>query len=145
MWHFGSKCQRIGALLTASHKRLNAALASGVKKLGLASVALKLGEFPLFDNFFDFSSLDLNNFRDLANFASFNFSDFLACFTSSLPNSLSSPLLLFFSEARLLLLFLLEADLLPSFLLRANLSNDLVTFYTAVSETTILLKPWMNC
>ena len=61
MWHSGSKCQRIGALVKANHKRLKADLALGVKKLGPASVAPKLGEFPLFDEFFP----DLADFRDL--------------------------------------------------------------------------------
>ena len=71
MWHFGSKYQRIGALAKANRKRLKADLALGVKKLGPLLIESKLGEFPLFGDFFDFSPLDfpdLNNFRDLANF-----------------------------------------------------------------------------
>ena len=47
--------------MNTSHKRLKANLALGVKKLGPDSVTPKLGEFPLFDEFFP----DLANFRDL--------------------------------------------------------------------------------
>ena len=56
-------------------KWLKAHLASGVKKLGPLSLALKLDEISLFDSFFDFSPLDfpdLDNFRDLANFWNLN-------------------------------------------------------------------------
>ena len=58
MWHFRSKCRRIGAFVNASRKQLKTDLASGVKKLGPDSIAPKLGEFPLFDEFF----LDLADF-----------------------------------------------------------------------------------
>ena len=45
----------------------------GVKKLGLLFLVLKLGEFPLFDNFF----FSLADFWDLDNFLVFNnFLDF---------------------------------------------------------------------
>ena len=44
----------------ANHKRLKTTLALRVKKLSLLFLALKLGEFPFFDNF-----LDLANFWDL--------------------------------------------------------------------------------
>ena len=57
--------------MNASRKRLKADLASGVRKLGPVFLASKLGEFPLFGGFFDFSPLDfpdLDNFRDLADF-----------------------------------------------------------------------------
>ena len=54
--------------MKANRKRLKAALASGVKKLGPASVALKLGKFSVFNGFFDFSIFDLDDFQDLANF-----------------------------------------------------------------------------
>ena len=104
----------------------------GVKNFGLASIALKLVEFPLFDNFF----LDLAKFQDLDIFLPFdfpnldNFLDFLACSIpfSLTPNLLTSLLLLFLSEAGLLLSFLLKADQLPLFLLRAGLSDDLIVF-----------------
>ena len=51
--------------MKANRKQLKAILASGVKKLDPAFIMLKLGEFPLFDSFFDFSSF---NFLDLDNF-----------------------------------------------------------------------------
>ena len=71
MWHSGSKCQRIRALVKANYKWLKADLALGVKKLGPPFLASKLGEFPLFDGFFNFSPLDfpnLDNFQNLADF-----------------------------------------------------------------------------
>ena len=46
--------------MKANYKRLKAALALGVRKLGPLFLALKLGKFPLFDGF-----LDLANFWDL--------------------------------------------------------------------------------
>ena len=52
MWHFGSKCQRIKALMKANHKRLKIVLMLGVRNFGPASVTLKLVKFPLFDNFY---------------------------------------------------------------------------------------------
>ena len=144
MWHSGSKCQRIGALIKANRKRLKADLALGVRKLDPIFLASKLGEFPLFGDFFDFSPLDfpdLDNFQDLADFWPFNFLNFLACSTSSPPNSSTSLLPSFLPKTGLLSLFLLKANLLPSFLLGAGL---LVVFNIEVSGTAILLKPWMN-
>ena len=120
----------------ASRKRLKANLALGVRKLGPDSVMPKLGEFPLFDEFFP----DLADFRDLDVFWPFDFPDFLACFTSP-PNLLTSPLPSFLPDAGLLSSFQLEADLLPSFLLGAG---SLVVLNIEVSEAIILLKPWMN-
>ena len=38
--------------MKASHKRLKAILALKVQNFGLAFIALKLVEFPFFDNFF---------------------------------------------------------------------------------------------
>ena len=144
MWHSGSKYQRIGASVNASRKRLKASLAPGIRKLGPISLALKLGEFPLFGSFFDFSPLDfpdLDDFRDLADFWPFDFPDFLACSTPSPPNPSTSPSPSFLPEAGLLSSFLLEADLLPSFLLGAG---SLVVFNIEMSGAAILLKPWMN-
>ena len=152
MWHSKSKCRRIGASIKASRKWLKASLAPGVRKLGLASVTLKLGKFPLFDGFFGFLPLDFDNFQDLANF--FDFSDFLTCFIPSPPNLSILPLPSFFSETSLLPLFLLEAGLLPSFFLEAGLlplfflrAGSLgypIIFNIEVSEAAILLKHWMN-
>ena len=119
--------------MNTSRKRLKADLVSGVRKLGLDSVAPKLSEFPLFDKFFS----DLADFRDLDIFWSFDFPDFLTCSTPP-PNPSTSPSPSFLLEAGLLLLFLLEANLLPSFLLGAGL---LVVFNIEVSGAAILLKP----
>ena len=124
-----------------NRKRLKADLASRVRKLGLVSLASKLGVFPVFGGFFDFSPLnypDLNNFWDLANFWPFDFPDFLAYSTPLPPNPSTSLLPSFLLEVGLLLPFLLEADLLPSFLLEASL---LVVFNIEVSGAAILLKP----
>ena len=132
-------------------KQLKAVLALGVKNFSPSSVASKLVEFPLFDNFFldlakfrdldvfsPFDFLDLDNFRDLDVFP-----DFSACSTPflliSTPSTSSLPS--FFLEAGLLLLFLLEADLLPLFLLGVGLSGDPVIFSIEVSGAAILLKP----
>ena len=52
MWYFGSKYQRIEALIKASHKWSKAVLVLGVKNFDLAFVISKLSKFPLFDNFF---------------------------------------------------------------------------------------------
>ena len=47
--------------MKASHKRLKVALALGIRKLEPASLALKLGEFLLFDDFLDLAEfLPLN-------------------------------------------------------------------------------------
>ena len=127
--------------MKVSHKRLKAVLASEVRKFGPVSIVLKLGEFPLFDGFFNFLPFnfpDLEDFWDLADSWPFNFPDFLAC--SILPNPLTSPLPLFLLVAGLLLSFLLEADLLPSFLLEVGLLDDLVIFNIEVSGVAILLK-----
>ena len=51
--------------MKANRMRLKADLVSRVRKLGPLFLASKLGEFPLFDGFFDFSLLD---FLDLDNF-----------------------------------------------------------------------------
>ena len=149
MWHFGSKCWRIGNFVKASHKRLKAVLALEVKNFGLFSVVLKLVKFPLFDNFFPnlakFQTLDVFSLFDFPDLD--DFSEFLACSTpfSPIPNQLALPLPLFFLEAGLLLLFLLKADLLPLFLLGASLLGDLIVFGIEMSEAIILLKPWINC
>ena len=151
MWHSGSKCQRIGASVKTSRKRLKVVLASGVKNFGLTFIVPKLVEFPLLDNFFPnlakFWNLDvfsLFDFPDLDNFQDLDvFPDFLVCFIlfPPIPNSSTSLSPLFSPEAGLLLLFLLEADLLPSFLLEAGLSGDPVVFSIEVSGAAILLKP----
>ena len=99
----------------------------GVRKLGPASVALKLSEFALFDEFF----LDLADFRDLDVFWPFDFPDFLVCSTSSSSYSLISLSPLSLREAGLLLLFLLGA----------GSSSDSIVFNIEVNRTAILLKP----
>ena len=57
--------------MKASRKRLKAVLALGVRNFSPSSVASKLVEFPLFDNFF----LDLAKFQDLDVFSLFDFPD----------------------------------------------------------------------
>ena len=111
--------------MKANCKRLKADLALGVRKLGPISLALKLGEFLLFGSFFNFSPLDfldLDNFRDLANFWPFDFPDFLAIF---IPPILLSPLPL-------------------STFSKVNLSGGTAVFSIEVNEVAILLNPWMN-
>ena len=132
----GSKCQSIGALVKANHKRLKAALALGIRKLGVLFLVLKLSKFSLFDKFFP----DLADFRDLDNFLPFKFPGFLVYSTPSLPNLSNSMLLLFFPKASQLPLFLLEAGQLPSFLPEANSLDDLIVFNIKVTGATILLK-----
>ena len=130
--------------MKANRKRLKIILALGVKNFGLFSIALKLVEFPVFDNFF----LDLAKFQDLNVFSLFdffnlnNFPNFLVCSTLFLPipNLLTSPLLLFLPKAGMLSLFLLELNLLPLFLLVASLSYDPIVFSIEVSGAIILLK-----
>ena len=122
--------------MKASCKQLKAALVLGVRKLRPASVMLKLGEFLLFDYF-----LDLSNFWDLDVFWPFDFPNFLAYSTPSLPNLLTLSLLSFFPETGMLLSFLLKADLLLSFLLGAG---SLVVFNIEISGAAILLKSWIN-
>ena len=117
MRHSKSKYQRIRASVKANHKRLKAVLALGVRNFGPSSVASKLVEFPLFDNFFPdlaefqdldvfspFDFLDLDNFQNLDVFSLFDFIDFLACSTPFplTPNPSTSPLPLFLLEDSLL-------------------------------------------
>ena len=123
MWHFRSKCQRIGASIKASHKRLKVVLASKVRNFGSAFIAPKLDEFSFFDNFF----LDLADFRNLDNFLPFEFLDFLVI--SLLPLTLN-----------------LSTLLSPTFSCSGvNFSSNIVVFSIEVSGATILLKLWMNC
>ena len=126
MWHSESKCQRIGALVKANFKWLKADLALGVKKLGPDSVAPKLGEFPLFDEFFP----DLDNFQDLDVFPVFGSTHFDPSFDPSpSPTSPSS------SAA---------STLAPSTSLAASTYDNIVVFNIDVSGAAILLKPLIN-
>ena len=108
--------------MKANRKRLKAALALRVRKLGSLSLALKLGEFPLFDDF-----LDLANFWDLDNFWTFDaflvFDNFLHFSIDSLP-PLMPP-----------------TSLTASTLLAASTYNNTVVFSIDVSGAAILLKP----
>ena len=148
MWHSRSKSQKIRASIKASRKWLKVILALGVRNFDRSSVALKLVEFPLFDNFFlnlaKFWDLDIFLLSDFPNLD--YFLDFLICSTSfSLTlNLLTSLLSSFFLEAGLLLLFLLKANLLLLLLLKASLSDDPVVFSIKISKAAILLKLWMN-
>ena len=149
MWYSKSKCWWIEALIMTNHKRLKVILVSKVRNFDPSFVVLKLVEFSLFKNFFP----DLAKFWNLNVFSLFdfpylnNFLDFLAysILFSPTRNPLVSLLLSFFLKTSLLLLFLLKADLLLSFVLRASLFSDLVVFSIEVSETTIWMKPWINC
>ena len=138
MWYSKSKCQKIKALVKASHKWFKIILVLGVKNFDLAFIVLKLVEFSFFNNFF----FDLAKFQNLDVFLLFNFSDFLAFSIPFLPilNLLTSLLLSFFLKAYLLSLFLLKADLLPSILPRASLLDNSVIFSIVVNGATILLK-----
>ena len=84
MWYFKLKYQRIRALVKTSRKQLKVVLASEVKKLGLTSLALKLGKFPLFNGFLDladflpFEFSDLDNFRHFDNFLHFSINSSLS-------------------------------------------------------------------
>ena len=129
--------------MKANRKQLKAVLVLGVRNFGPTFVALKLVEFPLFNNFF----LDLAKFWDLDIFLLFDFPNFLAYSTPfpPIPNLLTSLLSSFLPKAGLLLSFLLKADLLPLFLLGASLSGNLIVFSIEVSTIAILLKPWINC
>ena len=98
----------------------------GIRKLSLVSIALKLGKFPLFYGFFDFLPLDfpdLDGFRDLTKFWSFNFLDFLA------------------SSLSLLLAPNLMTSSLPFLTSGSDMSGDSVVFKIEVIKATILLKP----
>ena len=58
--------------MKTNYKQLKATLALGVRKLGLASVMSKLGEFPLLDGFLDLADFLLFEFPDLNNFPVFD-------------------------------------------------------------------------
>ena len=135
MWYSGSKYEKIGALVKASYKQLKAALASGVKKLGPASITLKLGKFPLFDSFFDFSPFDLVDFWDLADFW---LSDLLV-FGSTHFNLSFDPLPLPTSPTSLA-----ESIFTPSILLASSIRDSIVVFSIDVSDAAILLKLLIN-
>ena len=123
IWHFGLKCQRIIASVKTNRKRLKVVLTLRVKNFCLSSVASKLVEFPLFDDFFP----DLAKFQDLNVFLLFNFSYFLACSISfSLISNLST------------------SPLLTPSRLGVDFSSGTVVFNIEVSGAAILLKPWMN-
>ena len=127
MWHSGSKCQKIGALVKVNYKRLKAALALGVRKLGPAFLVSKLGELSLFDGFLDLANYLTFEFSDLDNFRPFdNFPNFLTSSSPSplIPDLTTSPLAFPTSGS--------------------DMSSDLVVFSIEMSEAAILLKPWIN-
>ena len=112
--------------MNASRKQLKTSLAPGVRKLGPASLASKLGEFPLFDDFLDlakFLPFEFPNFDDFRPFD--DFPDFLASSSPPpTPNPTTSPS--------------------PFPTSGPDTSSDLVVFSIEVSGATILLNPWMN-
>ena len=105
--------------MKVNYKRLKAVLASKVRNFGLVSIALKLGEFPLFDDFF----LNLADFWDLDNFLPFEFPDFLAISSPSSTLNLSTLLLPTSNH------------------LKIELFNGIVVFSIELSGAAILLKP----
>ena len=119
-------CLLLGIYFSPLHttrKHLNAALASGVRKLGPTFLILKLGEFLLFDGFLDLADFLPFKFPDLDDFRPCdNFYDFLASSSSLLPTSnlLSSPLLFLSSSS--------------------DTSSDPIVFSIEVSKAAILLK-----
>ena len=111
--------------MNANYKQLKITLALGVKKLRLFSLAVKLGEFLLFDDFFsDLADFSLFNFQDLEDFWYFDFFDFPLYLILSLLNPSTS----------LLSLFLLKTGLLLLYLLEASLSYDPIVFNIEMSE-----------
>ena len=92
---------------------------------------LKLGEFPLFDGFFDFSLFDLGNFWDLANFWFFDLPIFGFTYFNLSPFQMPP-------------ISLAASTLVPSTLLAAKTCDDMVVFSIEVSDTAILLKLLMN-
>ena len=115
-------------MLKACHKRLKAALALGVRKLGPVSLLLKLGEFLLFDSFLDLAEFLPFEFPNLYDFKPFeNFPDFLASSSLPSPTPNSTISALSFPTSGL------------------DISDDPVVFSIEMSEVVILPKPWMNC
>ena len=118
--------------MKTNHKWLKAALALGVRKLGLFFLASKLSKFLLFDDFFpnlaDFRNLDNFlpfEFPDLDNFLVFNnFPDFLY---GSLPPSM-------------LLTSLAASILVINTSLIASTYDDIINFSIDISSTAILLN-----
>ena len=121
MWHFGSKRQKIGALVKASYKWLKTVLALEVRNFDLAFIVLKLVKFPLFNNFF----LDLANFQDLKFFLLFNFSDLdnFLVFNNILDFSINSSL-----PSMLPILFVI------------NTYNNIIIYSIDINNAAILLK-----
>ena len=103
--------------MKANYKQLKTILVSEVKKLNLFFLALKLGEFLFFNNFF----LDLANFQDLNNFLAFNnFPHF------SINSSLSS---------------MPSTSLAANTLLAISMCDKIIVFNIDISDATILLRP----
>ena len=116
--------------MMASRKQLKAVLASKVKNFGLISIAPKLCEFSLFNNFF----LDLANFWDLNNFSPFKFYDLDKFWLFNFLNFLVIFSLLSISNSSTLL------SPIPSHL-GVNFFDNIVVFSIEMSRITILLKP----
>ena len=131
VWHSGSKYRRIRALVKISYKQLKVVLASGVRKLGLAFIALKLGEFSIFDSFFDFLLFDLDDFRNLVNFWLSGLLVFGSTQFDLLPPLVSST-------------SLAASTLVSSISLAVNTYNDMIVFSIDMSGAAILLKLLIN-
>ena len=120
MWHFGLKWWRIEAFINTCLSLVNTSLALKVKKPGSAFIFLELRGKSWF--------LDFTKILDLVIFAwFFPFIEFIW-----LVILLSSPTLLPPVLASISLSFI--ADLVFS-----------VVFSIKINDTTIWLKPWMNC
>ena len=133
IWHFKSKYWRIGALIKANYKQLKTILILGIRKLSLFFLALKLGEFSLFDNFF----LDLANFWDLDNFSLFKFPNL-----DNFRFSENFPILNIFLHFPINLssFLMLSILLAANILLAKSIYNDTIVFSIDVNSMAILLK-----
>ena len=122
--------------MKVNRKRLKADLASRVRKLGPASLASKLGEFPLFDGFLDLADFLSSEFLDLDNFW---LSDHLVFGSTRFDPSLDPSL-----PPSILPISLAASTLAPSTLLAESTCDDMVVFSIDVSGASILPKPLMN-
>ena len=121
-------------MIKTNHKRLKAVLVLEIRKLGSFFLALKLGEFLLFDDFF----LDLANFQDFNNFSPFKFLDlnnFWFFDNFSVFNNFLYFLIILSPLFKSLIL------LAANILLVSSTYNNIVIFSLDVNNTTILLKP----
>ena len=116
--------------MNASNKQLKAILMLKMRKLSLAFIIPKLGEFSLFNNFYP----NLVKFWDLDNFLLFKFLDlnsFLIFGFTHFSINLSLPLIL-------------PTLLAISILLVSSICNDIGVFSIDISDIAILLNFYIN-